>query len=429
MVLHISVTLAIFLIGRYQLFPSQFYPSGIGKFAADGLIYQNQVTELSDILKSQGFSVWINWPNQLHVRLYSLFFAVASRWVSFNILTIEPLNLMYYVAMLVLAFKIAKAVFDYRAGLIAAGVLALWPSLLLHTTQLLRDPLLILAVVLLVFVLIQLIQATFSWPRALGLGCAGMVSLVTVRIVRLPMWYVMVGSVSAAVILFFIRSIQRKQLNRQSLVLALVMIIAVAVIPKFQPLFHNQQELRRPRLVEHEQMDALPITQQIFESRDAFQHTLDRRGEAVETDDGSRIDSNVKLDGPAAIAHQLPRALAVGLFAPFPNMWLRTGKQVGLSGRIISGFEMLLTYLIESFALFGLWSKRRNPSTWLLLIMIGLGALALGLVVNNVGAMYRLRYPFWVLIVILGAGGVSFLHNYFTRRNALRNSSAREVIT
>jgi hypothetical protein len=38
-----------------------------------------------------------------------------------------------------------------------------------------------------------------------------------------------------------------------------------------------------------------------------------------------------------------------------------------------------------------------------------LGIVALGLVVNNVGALYRLRYPFWTLMVILAAGGLELL--------------------
>src|SRR5438046_2588495 len=68
-ILHVSVTLAVFMGGRYQLFPSQISPSGIGRFAFDGLVYQDQVGELSNILKSQGLRAWANWPDQLHVRL------------------------------------------------------------------------------------------------------------------------------------------------------------------------------------------------------------------------------------------------------------------------------------------------------------------------------------------------------------------------
>ena len=55
-----------------------------------------------------------------------------------------------------------------------------------------------------------------------------------------------------------------------------------------------------------------------------------------------------------------------------------------------------------------------------------LGAIALGLVVSNMGAMYRLRYPFWVLMVILGAGGIGFLSGRFQNQklNRVDNSSA-----
>ena len=116
-------------------------------------------------------------------------------------------------------------------------------------------------------------------------------------------------------------------------------------------------------------------------------------------DDGTRIDSEVRLNSVNSILRQTPRALEIGLFAPFPNMWLRAGKQVGYSGRLIAGFETLLTYVIESMALLGWWRQRRNLAAWLLAIFIGLGTVALGLVVNNMGAMYRLRYPFWVLMV------------------------------
>jgi hypothetical protein len=103
-ILHLSVTFAVFMAGRYQLVPSQISPSGIGKFASDGLLYQEQVGELSNILKSQGLRMWANWPNQLHVRLYSLPHAAVSRWVNFNILTIEPLNLIYYLAIIFFVF-------------------------------------------------------------------------------------------------------------------------------------------------------------------------------------------------------------------------------------------------------------------------------------------------------------------------------------
>ena len=70
---------------------------------------------------------------------------------------------------------------------------------------------------------------------------------------------------------------------------------------------------------------------------------------------------------------------------------------------------MLLTYLIEALAVIGLWQKRRQLSVWLFTFSAILGVTALGLIVVNIGSLYRLRYAFWILLVILGAGGAVHL--------------------
>jgi hypothetical protein len=90
-------------------------------------------------------------------------------------------------------------------------------------------------------------------------------------------------------------------------------------------------------------------------------------------------------------------------------MWFRSGKQVGASGRVISGIETLLIYGIEGLAVLCLWTRRGHLSVWLLFLVVTLGAVAVGLVVTNIGALYRLRYPFWAILIVLGAGGADYL--------------------
>jgi hypothetical protein len=361
--------------------------------------------------------------------LYSLPLAVVSRWTSFNILIIEPLNLFYYLATLLFVFKIGQAIFDFRTGIIAAAIVALWPSFLLHSTQLLRDPLLILAVLVLVWCLVKLILQSFAWRGVLVLGLGTIASMVTIRIVRLPMWHVILASLAVAITLFIVNSIRQRRLHKPPLAYVALTIVAFAIIPMFQPYFHNQQELGAGtrRLIENEQEDTLPVEDQIYRRREAFKSTIDANGNPIKVEPGSRIDSNVRLNSIGDIIRQVPRALEVGLFAPFPNMWLRAGRQVGLSGRVIAGFETLLTYVIESLAVFGMWAQRRNLAAWLLVAVIAVGAVALGLVVSNIGAMYRLRYPFWVLMVILCAGGITFLVTHFKFSKSVAVNSSREV--
>ena len=428
-ILHVSVTLTVFAIGRYQLFPAQIYSTGIGKFASDGFIYEGQVVELSNILKSDGLRAWATWSTQLHLRLYSIPLAVLSRRGGFNILTIEPLNLIYYLAILVLVFKIGELLVDYRSGLLAATIVALWPSFLLHTTQLLRDPLLILSVLVLVWSVVQSLRRELSWRRGLLLGLASVAAIVSIRIVRLPMWYVIVAAVVCAAALLVVRAVRRKHFPEGATAFALLIIVAVAITPRFQPFFHNQQDSRMSPVMSHEELQKLPLDEQITLHREAFKWKLEADGGARLAEDGSQIDVDVSYHSAGDIIRQVPRAIMVGFFAPFPNMWLRAGKQVGYSGRVMAGIEMLATYMIEFLALFGLWNARKNLSAWFLVIVIGLGATALGLVVNNIGAMYRLRYPFWVLMVILGAGGICFLSGRFRNQklDQVDNSSAREV--
>jgi hypothetical protein len=121
---------------------------------------------------------------------------------------------------------------------------------------------------------------------------------------------------------------------------------------------------------------------------------------------GSNIDTDVQLQSFKDILLYLPRAVMIGLFAPFPNMWFTSGVQVGLHGRLLSGFETFVIYLIELLAAFAIWRNRRSLRPWLLLMIILMGAAALGLVVANVGALYRMRFGFWLLLIVLGAEGI-----------------------
>jgi hypothetical protein len=120
---------------------------------------------------------------------------------------------------------------------------------------------------------------------------------------------------------------------------------------------------------------------------------------------GSNIDMNVQFHSFADLLRYLPRAAVIGFFAPFPEMWFASGSQVGTAGRLLSGFETILTYMIECLALVGLWRRWNQPGAWLLFLTSAIGVTALGLIVVNIGSLYRVRYPFWMMFVVLGAGG------------------------
>jgi asparagine N-glycosylation enzyme membrane subunit Stt3 len=120
---------------------------------------------------------------------------------------------------------------------------------------------------------------------------------------------------------------------------------------------------------------------------------------------GSNIDAGVALESWGEVVRYLPRAAEIGLLAPFPNMWLASGAQVGRWGRALSGLEMLTMYLVMVLALWGLWKRRDQLAIWFLVTIATLSVFVLGLVVANIGALYRMRYPFWMLLIIVGVDG------------------------
>ncbi len=405
--LHISVAAAILTVGRYQLMPAQFRANGLGEFASDCFPYQEEVADLVEVLKNSGPVTWATWPTQLHGRLYSLPLAAVSRWMGFSVLAIEPLNLVYYLAILTLVFKLGKEVFDYRAGLMAATIVALWPSLLLHTMQLLRDPLLLVAVLALFLAMTRGLKRNYPWHRGVLVGIAAALSIVMIRIVRLPMWDLTGAMVGLFGVFLLARLVRERRVLIGNVGVAAIMIAAFVITPHFQSAFRNQQHTKARRRVLPEQIQSLPIGEQIGIRRAGF--GLEAADPERSTPWGSVIDPEVRLERRADIIRYLPRAAVIGFFAPFPNMWLNSGTEVGISGRILSGLETLVTYAIECFALAGLWRARRELAAWLLFTVLAIGVIALGLVVNNIGALYRLRYSFWILIVVLGAGGVPYL--------------------
>jgi hypothetical protein len=104
----------------------------------------------------------------------------------------------------------------------------------------------------------------------------------------------------------------------------------------------------------------------------------------------------------------------IGFFAPFPKMWVEPGS-FGFATRVLSGLETLVMYVLYIAVGLNVWRERRNLKMWLLFLVATIGMLALGLVVVNAGALFRLRYAFWILMIILAADFRGFTERSVSR--------------
>ena len=415
--IHIALTIAIFLVGHFQLLPNTFDTNGIGlTFAIDGTTYRNLASQLVDGWNTNGFSEWLNAKAPLHAHLYSLSFAIFGKVLGHNILAAEPLNLFYYLGTLFCIYFLGREIFNAETGMLAALIVGVWPSFLLHSTQFIRDPLSILCFLALMLVLTLLLTREFNWRNAVEAGVAGVVLVSVFWVARGNMWNVVLVALVIALTMLVVRMIRGKKFMTGNAIVMLVIIGAALLVPP---------RLESSALPGHRSPAtplAIPSASQPAPSEGIWTRAIKqigtrRAGFQIATSQASNIDSDVRLYGVGDMLRFLPRAAAIGFFAPFPKMWFEVGS-FGRAGRLLTGLETFAMYLLYFPVGFCVWRERRNVKMWFLFSVATAGLLALGLVVVNAGALYRLRYVFWMMLIVIAAEGI----RHFT---VLRTSSIK----
>jgi putative peptidoglycan lipid II flippase len=405
--LHLLTALAIYTAGRLSILPGPFIADGMGQFAFDSFRYQQEAKTLVGVLNNDGVAAWLSFPVQLHVHLYSLPLAIFGPLFGYSVLAVEPLNLVYYLVSLILIYQIGKEAFGKVTGLIATVVIGLWPSFLLHTTQVLKDPLFIVCLLALVFVCVTWLTRICSWKGALLTVPVGAASLAVLARMKSNMWESVIVLIAVGLMLLLVRQARARRFFAQNMLSAALIMTFTLVMPVKATMVHTRDEraLRFSGQGDQTSFGWTSLRARIAERRKIF--SLDRKAQE------SMIDGAVTFNNTGDLVRYLPRATLIGLFSPFPRMWLASTTTTGRAARFLSGAETLLFYLVALAAGICAYFERRNFATWFLLLVALINMVALGLVVTNIGTLYRLRYVFWMLIIIAGVRGLVILAQKF----------------
>ena len=403
--LHITITTAIFAAGHFHIFTPTFDDYGnVVAIAQDTVDHREQAVMLREMLARGDAGAWLREPRSLALKIYSICFALFGRVLGENILGAEPFNAFCYVAILAVVFNLAGDATTRSAGLIAVGLVALWPSFLLHTTQLLKDPYFILAMLVFVWITQMWLTTVLSWFDALLLAGAGGLTAATIWLTRDNAASALLGTLVVGVVMFLVRQISLRRIVKTNLVGMVLMILLVLAAAALLPDYSRRTGSQTRAAFE-------PVKQQMAQTTvgklAAFIALRRLRFLRSYPDAGSNIDSDVQFNTTGDVIRYFPRSVEIGWLAPFPNKWSSSGRLLSRFGRFLVGIEMIATYLCEALALYGLWQLRRSPCVWLLFLIAALGMIGLGYIVVNAGALYRIRYLFLILLLPLtGAGAV-----------------------
>ena len=415
--IHLAATITVFLIGHFQLLPSLFDSNGIGlTFAIDGVTYQRLASRMAIHWQDYGLGPWLDIKAPLHCRLYSIAFASVGRLVGHNVLAGEPLNLFYYLSTVTIVYLLGREIFNERAALLAAALVALWPSLLAHSTQLIRDPLAILCFLALLLVLTLLLTREFEWKPAVGLGVGGAVAVTVFWLTRGNMWNAVLVAVALSLLMFALRMTGKRKFMPGNAIVLVFTVVAVLFVPS--RLESTTLGGVRPPVTPL----AIPSASQPAPPEGVWARAInqirDRRaGFRFYTAQESNIHGGVYFERNSDVVRFIPTAAVIGFIAPFPRMWFQSGSY-GSAGRLLSGAETLVMYFLYLAVGVCLCRERRRLAMWLIFLTATAGLIGLGLVVVNAGALYRLRYVFWIMLIVIAAQGI-----YLTvRRTRATNS-------
>ncbi len=402
-VFHVVTALSCFIFGHFSIMPGLFDRDGLAVgIAFDNILYRSLQLELVQTLQNSGWNAWLHFQAPLHTRLYSLCYAGFGRILGYNILAVEPLNLFYFLITLSFVYLLGREIFSERVGLMATIVITLWPSMLLQSTQVIRDPLSNMCLLGITWLLTTLIARGLTWRQAFIWSTAIVFTIALLWLARGNIWSIIIIALLATLFLLFLNMFLLKRFITTNLI-SLIVVIAISITIPTQLESMTTPERKPPIAALSLQSTSgamgplARLLSQIENRRAAFHNNYIARG--------SNIDAEVSLRSLGDIIKYLPRAAVIGFLAPFPSMWVEAGGQAGRSGRLISGMEMLVMYLMYGAAICALWSERRRLPMWLSFIVATVGIVGLGLIVANVGALYRLRYAFWMMLIVIAVQG------------------------
>lgn len=123
-------------------------------------------------------------------------------------------------------------------------------------------------------------------------------------------------------------------------------------------------------------------------------------------DGGSNIDMDVNFSDSRELIAYVPRAIQIGLFSPFPNIWyVEAEKPAGRAMRMVTSVEELFSY----FCLIGLpifvLKHKNDPFIWIAIFVCVSMLIVYAIVMPNQGTLYRFRYPYYMPLVSFGFAG------------------------
>ena len=382
--------------------------AGHGLLQNDAIIFHEYAVKLANKIHANGWSEWKLFPapgitgNVGVLAALYVFFGPDPVWFI-------PVNAAAHAAGALMLYLIGPLLWPGNVGrlggLVAAGLFLLFPSALLWYGQNHKDAFATAGTLIILYAWLRALSKPVTMNgtvKGLALSALGTGLFWSVR----PhMLQVCVAAMLVSWVLICLTSVFQKSWGRdwRGCLLAAAMLVLVAsaavMAPKDRDLEVYGGVVGPLKDWSWQRSEAVPgKLDSVLERVSRIRAYFVAYGRSVNA--GSMIDADQTPDNLYKAVAYMPRALFVGLFAPFPSDWTDRPTLI----RVISALETLVWYL---FAPGIAVLATRRPSRGLVAAGVICAALLLvnSYVTPNLGTLYRVRFGVLFFFVLCGALG------------------------
>lgn len=406
--------------------------AGLGLLKNDAFLYHQSAIALADNIHRLGWSSWSPWSGQTsttgNVGVLSALYALFSP----NPVLIIPVNAFFQAASAVLLLLIGRAIWPGRtgnlAGLIAASLFVMFPSSLSWYSQPMKDCYVITGMLSILYSWLFVFRALSSWHellKAIAWMVAGVLLVTFVKPYYLKLLLAVLPLIALVVVA---RVLQRKEQNvlRLASFHLLTMVVVIGMLSAVKPYLSGYTSGENYYGIGVVNVGGegggkgagwkwmpsswvpLPLEKNVeLAARTRVGMILFNEKVGA----GSLIDKDSMPDSDEEVVEYLPRALEIGLFAPFPDTW---GKKRSMAN-LLAAAETTCWYLLAPGLLIALFYRKSKEL--MVTVIFALCFLAIfSFVTPNVGTLYRYRFPYEFLLIVVAAGGwVQYLLSRFDK--------------
>jgi len=412
-----TMTALIFQKFLLPLFPS--FHGGSGLLNADSVYFHSVAMDLAKSIKLHGWGAWTVWPATGATGNVAILGALYVFFGNEPSLII-PINAVMHATSGILIYLVGCAFWPGRvgmyAGIITSILFIIFPSALNWYGQVHKDGYVILGMLIILYSWICGLESQSKTKRTLWILAGttlGMLLVIFVRPYNLKL--LIFAAVCIFILLIFVSFLKCLK-NKWNLLVCFFAAIIILVMGAFYT-------------TDMDNSDVIPIPESISFMRwnwhnsnwipDKLEHYIETAAKirvsniyyGISVSAKSLVDKSIRPDDAFSVAVYLPRALEVAFFSPFPVTWVESLSVT----RIVAIFETLIWYLFFPGVFLTLYYKR-SPAIYMVVIF-GLVFLAVyGFIIPNVGTLYRIRYLYLFLFMLLGVMGWI---NFFLKRYPL----------